>query len=343
MVELSNVRAEFLTRLKTGSTLAELPGYEVCLELSERAKRAGGFFHGHPEVPGLLLTEDGRFRTVLSRRYYHEIVGQYCGMDLYHPRPLRFMMERLDKLGGALALPGATPIEEAVRHGLDWPRPLIYEPLAVHLGNGGTSGAEVAREVEAHRVRGEQHLELAMALMQTDPAAVVALLDRLEVQLREAEALDASDALLRELHGVKGEASLLGFAALARQVHQLEDACGGLRRGEPDPATARSTKLLVVDDSLVVRNAIACSVKSGAITEVLRAEDSGLLRQALPRGPTCAAFVRVNPQLLRGNGITTLRFEEDRLLTDPDLQQALLASVEHVVGRSCPPEVFVRG
>jgi two-component system chemotaxis response regulator CheY len=32
-------------------------------------------------------------------------------------------------------------------------------------------------------------------------------------------------------------------------------------------------KLLVVDDSLVVRNAIARSVKSGTITEVLRAED----------------------------------------------------------------------
>jgi two-component system chemotaxis response regulator CheY len=32
-------------------------------------------------------------------------------------------------------------------------------------------------------------------------------------------------------------------------------------------------KLLVVDDSLVVRNAIARSVKSGAIAEVLRAED----------------------------------------------------------------------
>jgi hypothetical protein len=54
------------------------------------------------------------------------------------------------------------------------------------------------------------------------------------------------------------------------------------------------------------------------------------------------AFVRVNPQLFRRNGITTLRFEEDHLLTDPDLQQEILASVEHVVGRSCPPEVFVR-
>ncbi len=54
-------------------------------------------------------------------------------------------------------------------------------------------------------------------------------------------------------------------------------------------------------------------------------------------------FVRLDPQLLKRNGITTLRFEEDRLLTDPDLQRALLQSVEHVVGRSCPPEVFVHG
>ena len=53
------------------------------------------------------------------------------------------------------------------------------------------------------------------------------------------------------------------------------------------------------------------------------------------------AFVRLDPQLLRRNGITTLRFEEDRLLTDPDLKLALLRSVEQVVGRSCPPEVFV--
>jgi hypothetical protein len=30
-------------------------------------------------------------------------------MDLYHPRPLRFMMERMEELGGALMLAGETP------------------------------------------------------------------------------------------------------------------------------------------------------------------------------------------------------------------------------------------
>ena len=55
------------------------------------------------------------------------------------------------------------------------------------------------------------------------------------------------------------------------------------------------------------------------------------------------AFVRVPPQLLQRNGITTLRFEDDRLVSDPDLQEAILTSVQHVLGRPCPPDVFVRG
>ena len=55
------------------------------------------------------------------------------------------------------------------------------------------------------------------------------------------------------------------------------------------------------------------------------------------------AFVRVPPQLLQRNGITTLRFEDDRLVSDPDLQQAILTSVQHVLGRPCPPDVFVHG
>lgn len=136
MAQPSPARAEFLTRINTGSTLADLPGYGAALELSDRAKKAGDFFHTHREAPGVLLTERGQFCSVLSRRYYHEIVGQYCGMDLYHPRPLRFMMERLEGFGGALSLPGEMPIEEAVRRGLERPRALVYEPLAVHVSNG---------------------------------------------------------------------------------------------------------------------------------------------------------------------------------------------------------------
>jgi len=143
MVEPADARAGFLSRISTGSTLAELPGYEAAVEISDRAKKAGDFFHSHPAVPGLLVTESGRFRTVLSRRYYHDVVGRYCGMDLYHPRPVRFMMARLEELGGALVLPGDLPIEEAVRRGLERPRPLVYEPLVVQVAGGDRPGEGV--------------------------------------------------------------------------------------------------------------------------------------------------------------------------------------------------------
>lgn len=52
-------------------------------------------------------------------------------------------------------------------------------------------------------------------------------------------------------------------------------------------------------------------------------------------------FIRVNTQLLKRNGITTLRFSEDRLIADPELQQAIASSVRKSLGVNCPSQVFV--
>lgn len=52
-------------------------------------------------------------------------------------------------------------------------------------------------------------------------------------------------------------------------------------------------------------------------------------------------FIRINTKLLQKNGITTLRFQEDRLIDDPELQQAITSNVQKVLGFPCPPEVFV--
>ena len=52
-------------------------------------------------------------------------------------------------------------------------------------------------------------------------------------------------------------------------------------------------------------------------------------------------FIRVNTKLLQRNGITTLRFQDDRLIDDPELQSAITTSFEKALGFPCPPEVFV--
>ncbi|MBV9493216.1 MAG: hypothetical protein JOZ54_03135 [Acidobacteria bacterium] len=52
-------------------------------------------------------------------------------------------------------------------------------------------------------------------------------------------------------------------------------------------------------------------------------------------------FVRVDTLLLKRNGIETLRFTEDRLVADPELEQALVKSMKKTLGLECPESVWV--
>jgi hypothetical protein len=52
-------------------------------------------------------------------------------------------------------------------------------------------------------------------------------------------------------------------------------------------------------------------------------------------------FVRVDTLLLKRNGIESLRFTEDRLVSDPDLEQAIVRSVKKTLGLDCPESVWV--
>ncbi len=54
-------------------------------------------------------------------------------------------------------------------------------------------------------------------------------------------------------------------------------------------------------------------------------------------------FVRVDTTLLKRNGIETLRFTEDRLISDPELEQALVRSLKKTLGLDCPDSVWVEG
>jgi hypothetical protein len=52
-------------------------------------------------------------------------------------------------------------------------------------------------------------------------------------------------------------------------------------------------------------------------------------------------FVRVDTLLLKRNGIESLRFTEDRLISDPELEQALVKSLKKTLGLDCPEAVWV--
>ncbi|HEX3581684.1 MAG TPA: hypothetical protein VH087_07955 [Thermoanaerobaculia bacterium] len=52
-------------------------------------------------------------------------------------------------------------------------------------------------------------------------------------------------------------------------------------------------------------------------------------------------FVRVDTLLLKRNGIETLRFTEDRFVSDPELERAIVRSVKKTLGLDCPENLWV--
>jgi len=55
---------------------------------------------------------------------------------------------------------------------------------------------------------------------------------------------------------------------------------------------------------------------------------------------TYQVFMGVNTQLLKRNGITSLRFQDDRFITDPELQTAIADNIQKVLKVTCPEDVF---
>ncbi|MEL7059543.1 MAG: hypothetical protein AAGN46_05910 [Acidobacteriota bacterium] len=87
---------------------------------------------------------------------------------------------------------------------------------------------------------------------------------------------------------------------------------------------------------------------SGDRTNARRLSLKALMRFILDRSPDRNAgqldvyrvFIRVDTKLLKRNGIETLRFEEDRLVADSELQRAITSSVERTLGLQVPDSVY---
>lgn len=53
------------------------------------------------------------------------------------------------------------------------------------------------------------------------------------------------------------------------------------------------------------------------------------------------AFLKLDPEMLRTHGITTLRFEDDRMIDSPELERKIVDCVESTLRLKVPAEVFV--
>lgn len=103
-----------------------------------------------------------------------------------------------------------------------------------------TREVEMAAELEEQERQAAQRVDLAMEMMQIDPEALTDYLTRFLAEIAQVRRLRtkgtnggdpraAIDSMFRILHGLKGEAGLIGMRSFADKLHRAEDVVQSLR------------------------------------------------------------------------------------------------------------------
>ena len=113
------------------STLQELTLYDFVLESQCPGGEVANIFQANPLLPGIIITEKGKFTGMISRRRFFEHMSRPYSLELFSQQPL-LVLYRFTKTD-MLVLDRTTSIMIAVRQSLERSPELIHEPIVVQV------------------------------------------------------------------------------------------------------------------------------------------------------------------------------------------------------------------
>lgn len=120
-----------MQHLALDSTISQLHLYNVQVELDKTGAFAKELFKADPLLPALLISDNGKYIGMISRRRFLECLSRPYALELFTKRPLRVMYEQFN--GEPLKLIGSMSIVMAAQLALGRGSDDIYEPLVVQL------------------------------------------------------------------------------------------------------------------------------------------------------------------------------------------------------------------
>lgn len=130
--------------LNLNSKVKELSLCQVQFECSCPGKEVAEAFQMNPLLPGVILTEQGKFAGIISQRQFLEIMSSPYGLELFSRRSLRSLYNFVHQ--EVLKLKGDVQIVEAARQSLQRTGKLVYEPIVIELE------PEVYRLLDMHQL-----------------------------------------------------------------------------------------------------------------------------------------------------------------------------------------------
>ncbi|MEG5043257.1 ATP-binding protein [Microcoleus sp. B4-C1] len=120
-----------LGELCLDSTLQELSLYDFQVEATDWGIRISQMLEANPLLPGVIVTHQGEFAGMISRRRFLEFISRPFGRELFLKRPVRALYRFAET--ESLIFPSNTLIVDAARKSLLRSKELLYEPIVVQV------------------------------------------------------------------------------------------------------------------------------------------------------------------------------------------------------------------
>jgi len=111
------------------STLQELSLYDFNVEATDLGSKIAQMLEANPLLPGVILTLEGQFFGMISRRRFLEFISRPFGRELFLKRPVRALYHFAQT--ETLIFPSNTLIVDAAKNSLLRSKEMLYEPIVV--------------------------------------------------------------------------------------------------------------------------------------------------------------------------------------------------------------------
>jgi two-component system, NtrC family, sensor kinase len=122
--------ADVELNVSLASTLEELSLYDTEIEINSLGVNAANAFKDNPLLPGVILTEAGKYMGMISRQRFLEYMSRPYSLELFSKRPLRILYESAQT--EIMILEGNSLVVSSAQVCLARSPETIYEPIVVN-------------------------------------------------------------------------------------------------------------------------------------------------------------------------------------------------------------------